>query len=64
MVISRRTFSAALVACAAAPLTFTRGFAAMATPTNARTGCGRGLRGIGEAISDAAGLRGHHFRRR
>jgi pimeloyl-ACP methyl ester carboxylesterase len=36
MVISRRTFSAALVAGAAASLTSTRGLGAMATPTKAR----------------------------
>jgi len=36
MVISRRTFSAALVAGAAASLTSTRGIAATATPTKAR----------------------------
>jgi pimeloyl-ACP methyl ester carboxylesterase len=36
MVISRRTFSAALVAGAAASLTSTRGTASMATPTKAR----------------------------
>src|SRR6202161_534279 len=36
MVISRRTFSAALVAGAADSLTSTRGFAAMATPPKAR----------------------------
>jgi pimeloyl-ACP methyl ester carboxylesterase len=36
MVISRRTFSAALVAGAAASLTSTRGIAATATPTRAR----------------------------
>ncbi len=36
MVVSRRTFSAALVAGAAASLASTRGMAATATPTKAR----------------------------
>jgi hypothetical protein len=36
MVVSRRTFSAALVASAAASLTSIRGIGATATPTKAR----------------------------